>query len=181
MNLKELIEARYSVRAYSEREVEDEKLALVLEAARLAPTAANRQPFRVVVVRGAEARQAMSEGYSRKWFYTAPVIIAVCGVAGESWVRSDHTNYNLADCAIVMDHIIMQAWDLGLGSCWIADFKPEPVRRILQLPPRVEPVLLTPLGYAADEPRSKRRKATKELVYWESMAIEPGGSAPPES
>ncbi|GAB4252567.1 MAG: nitroreductase family protein [Thermoleophilia bacterium] len=167
MNFEDLAKHRYSVRSYQDRDVEDEKLAKILEAARLAPTAANRQPFRLVVVRDPDTRAALSEAYMRKWFYTAPVVIAACGVPGESWVRSDGANYTMVDVAIVMDHLILQAADLGLGTCWIADFKPEPVRRILHLPPGVEPVALTPLGYPADEAKPKKRRPAEELVYWD--------------
>jgi nitroreductase len=171
VDFSRLIRARYSCRDYSDQPVEDEKLELVLEAARLAPTAANRQPFRIVVVRDEELRQQMSDVYMRHWFYAAPVILCLCGVAGEAWVRKDHRHYTDVDVAIAMDHLILQATDLGLGTCWIADFDPEAARRLLHLPRGLDPLLLSPLGYpaAGAEPKEpgKRRRPLEELVHWD--------------
>ena len=166
MDFKQLAETRYSTRAYEPRAVEPAKLDQVLEAARLAPTAANRQAFRIIVITDPELRAHMKDAYHREWFYTAPVIIVACGIPGRSWVRADGKNYSDVDVAIVMDHMILQAADLGLGTCWIADFNAPAVREILDLPEGVEPVALTPLGYPADSRRSKKRKTVDELVSW---------------
>ncbi|MCZ7662806.1 MAG: nitroreductase family protein [Thermoleophilia bacterium] len=164
MDFKDLVRARYSARAYLDRPVEPQKLDLVLEAARLAPTAANRQPFRLVVVSDPQIRADMKAAYHRRWFYTAPLIVAACGVPSENWVRCDGKNYNDVDVAIVMDYLTLQAADIGLGTCWIADFDPDAVRDILHLPADLEPVALTPLGYSADEPKAKQRKPLDRLV-----------------
>ena len=139
-------------------------MRLVLEAARLAPTAANRQPFRLIVVTDPTVRSHMKAAYNRQWFYTAPVIILGVGVPSENWVRADGKNYNDVDVAIAMDHLTLQAAELGLGTCWIADFDADATRDVLHLPDHVEPVVLTPLGYPADEPRAKRRKDLDQLV-----------------
>ena len=171
LDFSQLIHARHSCRDYADRPVEADKLQLVLEAARLAPTAANRQPFRIVVVRDEELRQQMSDVYMRHWFYSAPVILCLCGVMSEAWVRKDHRHYTDVDVAIAMDHIILQATELGLGTCWIADFDPEAARRLLHLPRGLDPLLLTPLGYptAAEEQREKvkKRRTIEELVHWD--------------
>lgn len=172
MDFSQLIQARYSCRDYAERPVEEEKLQQVLEAARLAPTAANRQPFRIVVVRDAELRQQMSDVYMRHWFYSAPIILCLCGVQSEAWVRKkDHRHYTDVDVAIAMDHLILQAADLGLGTCWIADFDAEAVRRLLHLPRGLDPLLLTPLGYPGEDARredgTKKRRPLEELVHWD--------------
>jgi nitroreductase len=164
MDFERLVQTRYSTRAYQDRPVEDEKMHLVLEAARLAPTAANKQPFRLIVVTDPTVRSDMKAAYNRQWFYTAPVIILAAGVPSENWVRADGRNYNDVDVAIVMDHLTLQAADLGLGTCWIADFDADATRDVLHLPDHVEPVILTPLGYPADEPRAKRRKDLELLV-----------------
>jgi nitroreductase len=164
MDFERLVQTRYSTRAYQDRPIEDEKMHLVLEAARLAPTAANKQPFRLIVVTDPTVRSDMKAAYNRQWFYTAPVIILGVGVPTESWVRADGKTYNDVDVAIVMDHLTLQAADLGLGTCWIADFDADATRDVLNLPDHVEPVILTPLGYPADEPRVKRRKDLDQLV-----------------
>lgn len=166
MDFKQLAQARYSVRAYETREVEADKIDLVLEAARVAPTAANRQAFRIIVVTDPDLRAHMRDAYHREWFYTAPVIIVACGVPDRNWVRADGKNYNDVDVAIVLDHLILQAADLGLGTCWIADFDAHAVKEILDLPEGVEPVALTPLGYPADGPRPKKRKTVDDVVSW---------------
>jgi nitroreductase len=87
----------------------------------------------------------------------------------------DGKNYNDVDVAIAMDHLILAAADLGLGTCWVAAFDPAAARAVLNLPPGVEPVAFTPLGYPADEPRPKTRKALAELVRYEREADSPNG------
>ena len=95
-------------------------------------------------------------------------VIAACGVPVENWVRKqDGKNYNDVDVAIVMDHLILAAADLGLGTCWIAAFDPAAARELLELPEGVEPVAFTPLGHPADTPRQKTRKKSDELVRYE--------------
>jgi nitroreductase len=164
MEFSELIRNRYSVRAYKADPVEQEKLDLVLEAARLAPTAANRQAFEILVVRTAGREDELRRIYSRDWFVQAPLVVCACGIPGRNWVRRDGKNYSDVDVTIAMDHLILAAADLGLGTCWIAAFDPDEARRVLHLPDGVEPVAFTPLGYPADSPRPKQRKPLSELV-----------------
>jgi nitroreductase len=167
VDFSQLIQARRSVRRYLVRPVEEEKLDLILEAARLAPTADNRQPFRVIVVRDQAERAALAAAYSRKWFYTAPIILVVCGVPSEVWVRFDGFDSLVTDAAIVTDHLTLQATDVGLGTCWIADFDPKAARQALHLPDYLVPLFLTPLGYPAAGARPKKRRSRDELVYWD--------------
>ena len=167
MGFKELIQARYSVRAYKPDPVEEEKLQQVLEAACLAPTAVNRQPFRLLVLRTGGREEELQRIYSRKWFTQAPLIICICTVPEEAWVRRDGRKYVDVDAAIAMDHLILAARSLGLGTCWIADFDLAAAREVLGLPDDVEPLLFTPLGHPAGEPRPKRRKDLSELVRYD--------------
>jgi nitroreductase len=168
MEYSELIAARYSVRAYRPDVVEEEKIKAVLEAARLAPTAANRQPIQLVVMHTKGREDAIGEIYRRAWFVQAPVVIAVCAISSQAWVReSDRFNARLIDAAIVADHLILAATNLGLGTCWIAAFNVEAARRVMGLPAEVEPVIFTPLGYPADLPGSKIRKPLADLVRYE--------------
>lgn len=164
MDFKELIRARYSCRAYRNDPVEEEKLAAVLEAARLAPTAANRQAFKLYVLPTANRQEALRRLYSRGWVAQAPLLIGIAGEPGHNWVRRDGRNYVDVDCAIVMDHLILQAAELGLGTCWIGAFDPAAARQLLELPPDWEPIAFTPLGYPADTSRPKTRKPLAELV-----------------
>ena len=168
MEYSELIAARYSVRAYRPDPVEDSKLQAILEAAQLAPTAANRQPFQLVVIHTAGREEELRKIYHRPWFVQAPLVIAVCAISSQAWVReSDRFNARFIDAAIVADHLILAAANLGLGTCWIANFNIEAARTVLRLPGEVEPVIFTPLGYPADQPGPKTRKPLSELVRYE--------------
>ena len=168
MEYTDLIARRYSVRAYRPDPVEDEKLQAVLDAARLAPTAANRQPFQLIVMHTAGRKEEIGKIYRRAWFVQAPLVIGVCAISSLAWVReSDRFNARLIDAAIVADHLILAATNLGLGTCWIAAFNVEAARAVLQLPDEAEPVIFTPLGYPADQPGPKIRKPLNELVRYE--------------
>jgi len=168
MEYSELIASRYSVRAYRPDPVEDEKLQVVLEAARLAPTAANCQPIQIIVMHTAGRKEEIGKIYRRPWFVQAPIVIAVCAISSQAWVReSDRFNARLIDAAIVADHLILEATNQGLGTCWIAAFNVEAARSVLGLPDEAEPVIFTPLGYPADQPGPKERKPLQELVRYE--------------
>src|SRR5512133_1404054 len=168
MEYSELIATRYSVRAYRSDPVEEEKMQCILEAARLAPTAANRQPIQLIVLHTAGREEEIGSIYHRRWFAQAPLVIAVCAISSQAWVReSDRFNARLIDAAIVTDHLILAATNLGLGTCWIAAFNVEAARKVLQLPAEVEPVIFTPLGYPADELGPKIRKPLADLVRYE--------------
>ena len=160
----ELIESRYSVRAYTDQPVEPAKLEKLLRAAQLAPTAANYQPFRLMVVETKGREAELRRIYHREWFSQAPLVIAICTVPAEGWQRRDGKNYADVDATIAMDHLILAASALGLGTCWVAAFDPAVARTILQLPAGVEPLAFTPVGYPADQPAPKTRKSLADLV-----------------
>jgi nitroreductase len=168
MDFLELAKKRFSVRAYSPAQVDEDKVQAVIEAGRLAPSAANRQPLAFIVVREAAQRRALGEAYPREWFWKTPVIVVVCTEPARGWVRVDGKNYADVDGAIAMDHMTLCAADLDLGTCWIGAFDPVKVKRVLRLPDGVEPLAMTPLGYAAEGTRPKSRKAAGELVHNEA-------------
>jgi len=167
MDFFELVQKRYSVRAYKPDPVEEDKLGQVLEAARLAPTAANRQPFQIIVIHTASREADLRRIYGRSFFAQAPLLIVICAIPAQSWVRRDGKNYADVDVTIAMDHLILAAANLGLGTCWVAAFDPAAAREVLHLPADVEPIAFTPLGYPADQPRPKERKPLSELVRYE--------------
>jgi nitroreductase len=167
MEFFELIEKRYSVRAYKPDPVEDEKLTQVLEAARLAPTAADKQPFKLIVIRTHEREGELRRIYARDWFVQAPLIICACGIPAEGWIHPNGKNHYEIDTTIVMDHLTLAAANVGLGTCWVAAFDVWAAREVLHLPVSVEPVIFTPLGYPADEPGPKVRKPLSEIVRYE--------------
>lgn len=167
MSFLDIVKARRSVRAYERRDVEEEKLMKVLEAGRLAPSACNFQPWVFIVIRKEENRRRLKTAYSKEWFLSAPVIIVVCCDRTKAWVRRDGRKYGDVDAAIAMDHMILQAAELGLGTCWIGAFDEAQARTVLNLPPHLDPVVMTPLGYPAEAPAAKPRKAVDEVVQWE--------------
>jgi nitroreductase len=168
MEFFDLISNRYSVRAYQPEPVEDDKLAKILEVGRLAPTAANRQPFQIIVIHTDGRKTELGRIYRQPWFVQPPLILCICGVPSQGWVRSsDQRRYLDVDVAIVMDHMILAATELGLGTCWIAAFNATAARSALQLPDEIEPLIFTPLGYPADRSSPKERKPLSELVRYE--------------
>ena len=164
MHFFELIKTRQSVRSYKPDDISDTELQQVLEAARLAPTASNRQPFKLIVIHSSGREAELSRIYNRDWFVQAPLVICICGIPNQAWVRKDGKNYCEVDIAIAMDHLILAASELGLGTCWIADFDLTATREVLDVPDNVVPMVVTPLGYPNDQPRQKKRKDLNELV-----------------
>ena len=166
MTFQELIKQRYSVRAYKPDDVPSDVIDIILEAAQLAPTAANRQSFRLFVIKKANFKEELKKIYPKDWFIQAPLVLGICGIPEKNWVRRDGKNYVDVDTAIVMDHVILAATELGLGTCWIGNFDPEEARKFLELSQDIEPVAFTPLGYPADHPGMKKRKPIEKLVHY---------------
>jgi nitroreductase len=164
MDFLELARKRYSVRAYKKTPVEYEKLEKVLEAARLAPTACNLQPFKLIVIQTKGREGELLRIYNQPWFVEAPIVICACGIPSRSWRRKDGKNYCDIDVTIAMDHLILAATELGLGTCWIGAFNVEEACKALQLQEDIEPIVFTPLGYPNDQPRDANRKPIVELV-----------------
>ena len=167
MDFDDVINKRYSVRGYLDKNVEQEKLDYVLNAATLAPTGVNYQPFKVYVIDTKKNKEALSEIYSAKWFTQAPYVLCVVAQTDKSWVRKwDNKNISDIDATIVMDHIILAATNVGLGTCYITEFKPDKARSLLKLEDSEEPVLFTPLGYGDAEPRDTPRKEIDEFAVY---------------
>jgi nitroreductase len=159
------MQERYSVRGYKSDPVEEDKLQQVLEAARRAPTAANRQRFQLIVIHTEGREEELRRIYDKDWFVQPPLVICACRYPMEPGrPRKDYTD---VDAGIVVDHLILAAAELGLGTCWVGAFDPAATREILGLPDEVEPVVFTPLGYPDAPPRPKRRKPLSELVRYE--------------
>lgn len=166
MDLWEALKTRRSVRSYKTDPVPREKVERVLEAARIAPSAANRQPWHFFVVTDAGKRAALKEAYGKEWCSSAPVVIVACARPKDAWKRSDGVNYAFVDVAIAFDHLILAACAEGLGTCWVGAFKPAELRRVMNLPADLEPVAMTPLGFPAEEPKPTARKEPGQIVTW---------------
>jgi nitroreductase len=167
MEFSEVIKNRYSVRAYKPVPVEEGKLQKILEAARLAPTACNLQPFKFIVIHTTGKEEDLKRVYRGSWFSKAPIVICACAVESEGWRRADGKSYAGIDLAIAVDHLVLAAADLGLGTCWVGAFDVKAAREMLKLPQDVEPVIFIPLGYPDDKPGVKHRKPIEELVRYE--------------
>jgi len=169
MSILDTMRQRYSVRSYQARPVEPEKLAQILEAAHIAPTAANRQPQRIVVVQSPE-QVAKFRTLCR--FRESPVVLIICAVKSEAWVRaSDGFNAAVVDATIITDHMMLAATELGLGSLWMSSFDVPGVSKAFDLPADWEPIQLLCLGYAEGQaPSTTRfaevRKPLSATVFW---------------
>jgi len=167
MDVFDAIATRHSVRGYKPDPVEDEKLGRILEAARLAPTAANKQPFRIVVIHTEGREEELARVYGRRWFTQAPLVLAFVAVPREAWRRMDDKLYDEVDATIAMDHLVLAATALGLGTCWVAAFDPVAAREVLALPDDVAPIAFTPLGYADKPSANTSRRPLDDLVRYE--------------
>ncbi len=168
MTFRDLAEARFSLRNYDSRPVEQEKIDRLLECVRLAPSAVNFQPCVFYVVTDQVLLAQLQDCYNRDWFKTAPMCIVACGNHQQAWHRKldgkDHTDI---DVAIAVDHLTLAAVDMGLGSCWICNFDAQKCAQVLDLPEGVEPIAMVPIGYAAtDERPLKKRKSHDELFVY---------------
>ena len=168
MTFRDLAEARFSLRNYDSRPVEQEKIDRLLECVRLAPSAVNFQPCVFYVVTDQVLLAQLQDCYNRDWFKTAPMCIVACGNHQQAWHRKldgkDHTDI---DVAIAVDPLTLAAVDRGLGSCWICNFDAQKCAQVLDLPEGVEPIAMVPIGYAATDDRPlKKRKSHDELFVY---------------
>ena len=169
MEYFDLISGRESVRDYEpDKKVEKSILTKIANAGRLAPSAANRQPWKFLIISSAEMLQKVRPCYHREWFKQAPHILIAVGDNSKSWIRkTDDYNFVETDLAIAMDHMILAAEAEGVGTCWISAFDNKILREALQLANNEIVYSITPLGYQNDgyqKKGDKIRKAFKEVV-----------------
>jgi nitroreductase len=172
MEFRELIRTRESIRNYDpDRPVGKKTLIRILEAGRLAPSAANKQPWRFIIISSKERLPKVKLCYEKTWFQEAPHILAVVGNKKSAWVRShDNRCFIETDLAIAMDHLILAAENEGVSTCWISNFKPDVLHNALGLQDHECVYAITPLGYPKmdfSKKGSKERKALEEIVSWE--------------
>jgi len=165
MDFQELIIRRESVRNYNpNKPVPKEVLDRILNAGRVAPSAANRQPWKFLIVTSKEMLEKVHECYTKDWFRAAPVILIVVGKREDAWTRRyDGYNSLETDLTIAMDHMILAATNEGVGSCWIAAFEPTILRKALKLDSNEEVFAITPLGYPIADYEHRGEKNRKEL------------------
>ncbi|MEM4222270.1 MAG: nitroreductase family protein [archaeon] len=170
-----MVKKRYSCRRYIDKEVENSLIDQIIEAGRLAPSACNKQPWRFAVVKDKEKREKIVKegflfGINMEWALKAPVFIVI----GEKKDFFTHKlapvvsgiDYSLIDIGIVGEHIVLQATELGLQSCWIGWINSEVVRKIVDWPKMIKPVVIITVGYGKEEGKSKKRLSKEELVKY---------------
>jgi len=165
----EEIMKRRSIRTYNEKSVEEDKLARILEAGRLAPTARNSQDWRILVVSDPEKIKTLIDQASPRQTFLkqAPIILAACALNPDYIMRCGHPAY-LIDLAIVLDHIALQAVREGLGTCWIGSFDEAKAKSVLNVPAAVRLVELMSLGHYDSLPDARERKPVQDLYKWET-------------
>lgn len=169
MDFYTVITGRESIRNYDPaKPVAMPTLTRILEAGRIAPSAANRQPWRFMLVSSEAMLEKVRLCYDKEWFRNAPHILIVVGNRDEAWVRKpDGYNSCETDCTIAMDHLICAAENEGVGTCWIAAFNPDILKKALGLKEYEEIFAITPLGYPREgfvKKGEKKRKAFDEVV-----------------
>lgn len=164
MKFMDLVKRRVSVRRYKPDPVPEEKVTAVLEAARLAPSWKNSQCWRFIVVKDVKVRKRLVEATGQAWLSSAPVIIVGCADPEVSGRKGDQWYYML-DMGIAMEHLILDATEQGLGTCWVGLFDEEKAKRALGVPENIRIIAMTPLGYSDESLKPKGRKPLSEIVF----------------
>jgi nitroreductase len=158
MDVFEAIRTRRSIRKYRSEPIPDEKLELILEAARLAPSAANRQPWRFIIVQNADRKKALAEVANNQAFLKDAAVI-VAAISNPDMSKRWHEK----DTMIAVEHIVLAATALGYGTCWIGAFDEGSLKRLLKIPEKMKVVALLPIGVPAETPAPSPRKELSEI------------------
>ena len=170
MEFIELAKSRYSVRSFSDKQIESEKLNKILEAAKISPTAANQQPQKIYVLQSEQAIRKINSVC--QCIFGAPTVIIITADETEKWKNPFSKNYNTGDidCSIVCTYLMLQAWELGIGSCWVGYFDLAKVEKAMNIPDNEKIVAILPLGYPSESakpsPMHYSRKELKETVKY---------------
>ena len=161
MDFLDLAKRRHSVRSFKQESIPAEAVRKIVEAAHVAPTAANRQPVRLIIAQNPDALGRLSKAAE---LYDAPLAILVCADKSQAWTRPiDGKSTSDIDAAIACDHMMMEATDLGLGSVWICWFDADIIRTEFSLPDALEPVNILAIGHSAEPPANSERHATQRI------------------
>jgi nitroreductase len=167
MDVFSAISHRRSIRSYQDSVVEEEKLKKVLDSARLAPSASNRQEWKFIVVRGSEKRaQLAAMTYGQRFVGEAPVIIVACATEGKSVMTCGQPTHTV-DVSIACSFMILEACEQGLGTCWLGTFNEGEVKKLLDIPNHMRVVTMMPLGYPNETPLPRPRKSFEQVVCFE--------------
>ena len=166
----QLAQERFSCRSYKPLLPSNDELRKVVEAAHIAPSECNKQPWKFVIATSDKARKAIAAAYSRDWINTAPAFIVAVGNHSEAWHRAnfDNKDHTDVDLSIAIEHMCLAATSLGLGTCWVCNFNPQALNEALNLDKGLEAIAILPIGYPADECTVpvKQRKPIEQITEW---------------
>jgi len=162
MDVLETIRIRRSIRKYKPEPIPSEKLEMIMEAARLAPSAANRQPWNFVVVQDRERKKALAKAANDQTFLgDAGAVVVAVGDPERS------TRWHQKDTMIALEHMVLAATALGYGTCWIGAFDEDAVKSLLKIPAKMKIVALLPIGMPDEKPAARQRKELSEIFFKE--------------
>ena len=166
MSFTDFILTRRSIRHYDKKDIpEEDVLNQIIEAGRNAPLAANRQPIHFVIVTDNEKQKDLSNGLFNRFIKNAPVVVVGCADVNSLLTGK----WAIVDATIAMQNMVIAAWTLGVGSCWIGDFNEKKVKELLKIPDKWKVVALVTLGYPAEQPKQRKKKSIEELFSFNSF------------
>lgn len=171
MNIFKVIQTRRSIRKYKEDPIPEDVLLRVLETVRLAPSGKNLQPWRFILVKDNVLKEKLAIASAGQFFLAkAPIVIVACGFPENCYSRMGRYMKSWpVDVAIALEHLILQAQEEGLGTCWIGSFEEKEVKALLRIPENVKVLALTPLGYPDEKPPSRGRKSLEEIISYDGF------------
>lgn len=165
MALVETVLSRRSIRQFEQKEIPKDILDKILEAGRMAPSAANKQPWHFIVITDVEKKHELSKGLLRRFIKNAPVTIVGC--AHQDRIAS---RWSKISTAIALQNMVIAAWAMGIGSCWIGAFNEDNVKKLLNIPEKWNVVALIPFGYPAKIPEPKRKKPIEKITSFNEFS-----------
>ena len=173
MDFFETVKMRHSVRAFKNKEIEEEKIQKILETANLAPSAGNLQSYEIILIKNQETKNELAEAsFGQKFVAKAPIVLVICANTERSdlkYGRRGAELYCINDADIASTYIQLAATALGLGSCWVGAFDEFKVKNIIKAPEYVKPIAIIPIGYPDEIPYSSNRRNLDDLVHDEKF------------
>jgi nitroreductase len=162
MSLVDVILSRRSIRRYEQKEIPEDVLGQILEAGRQAPSAANRQPWHFIVITDYEIKKELSKGLVNRHIKNSAFTVVGCAYTGLWHIGT--RKWSIVGTSIALQNMVIAAWAVGVGSCWIGDFRENKVKQLLNISDKWKVVALISFGYPAEKPEAKKRKRIEEIV-----------------
>ena len=174
MELNEAIKERRSIRAFKKHDVSEKIIEQLIEAGRLAPSAGNVQPWKFVIIRKPDSKKVLSQAANQPFIREAPVVIVVCADeirAEMGYGFRGRTLYCIQDTAAAIQNIVLTAYSLGLGTCWVGAYNENQARKVINAPEGIRPVALIPVGYPNESPARRKRRPHSEIIHYENFRL----------